>query len=126
MKRTVLVSSLVLLLAAVPAAADGKKAKKHGHGDMSQFCPPGLAKKNPPCVPPGLAKTQRFDRDDDHGHVYRVGDIIRDRYIILRDPLTYGLDPNGTYWRVGDNLFRVDGETGRVLAALGLINALLN
>jgi hypothetical protein len=37
-----------LALGPLPASAGGP-----GH------CPPGLAKKNPPCVPPGLAKTWR-------------------------------------------------------------------
>jgi hypothetical protein len=125
-----MIPALALVLAATPALADGKKGhKKHKeayHGGQS-FCPPGLAKKNPPCVPPGLARQERAeDRHDDHHHFYRVGDYIHRDYVVLRDPLTYGLDPRGTYWRVGDNLFRVDGQSGRVLATLGLLSALLN
>lgn len=122
---------VAVVLAASPVLADGKKGhKKHGeayHGGHS-FCPPGLAKKNPPCVPPGQARKDRHDDDryHDHDHYYRVGDYIHRDYVVLRDPLTYGLDPRGTYWRVGDNLFRVDGQSGRILATLGLLSALLN
>ena len=107
--------------------ADGEDEFDLRHGGQ-RFCPPGLDKKNPPCVPPGLARQERPEDhyDDDHYHVYRVGDYIHRDYVVLRDPLTYGLDPRGTYWRVGDNLFRVDGQSGRVLATLGLLSALLN
>ncbi len=123
---------LALTLAATPVLADGNKGKKHknGHHSAQSFCPPGLAKKNPPCVPPGQAKKWSKDDDRSHDHdryrSYRVGDYIERDYIVLRDPYRYGLDPRGTYWRVGDNLFRVDGQNGRVLATLGLLSALLN
>lgn len=80
-------------------------------------CPPGLAKKNPPCVPPGLAKK---------GVPYVVGDRIAGDYIIIRDPRRYGLDPHGTYYRVGDHVFRVDRETREVLDFIGAAAALLD
>ncbi|WP_225027123.1 hypothetical protein [Xinfangfangia pollutisoli] len=127
MKRIFLLSALALSLATAPALADGKKGKghhKHGHAQAVQFCPPGLAKKNPPCVPPGQAR--KHVDPDPHYHVYRVGDYIQRDYVVVRDPAPYGLDPRGTYWRVGDNLFRVDGQSGQVLATLGLVSALLN
>ena len=42
---------------AQPAHAKGGKHKTHATTGYAQpGCPPGLAKKNPPCVPPGLAK----------------------------------------------------------------------
>lgn len=108
----------VLMLAATPALPDSKKTHAPPHR-AGGFCPPGLAKKNPPCVPPGQAKQDRQIR-------YREGDRIRDGYVLLRDPYRYDLDPALTYWRVGEYLYRVDPETGRVLAALGLLSALLN
>ncbi|MDZ4094039.1 MAG: hypothetical protein U1D35_03905, partial [Paracoccaceae bacterium] len=53
-------------------------------------CPPGLAKKNPPCVPPGQAKkgvttNQWLNRD-------RTGDVVnRGDLIFLDDYLHYDL-----------------------------------
>lgn len=79
-------------------------------------CPPGLAKKDPACVPPGLAKKPG----------YGVGDRIRDDYRILRNPDRYGLDRRGTYYRVGDYLYRVDPETKQVLDLIGAVVNVLN
>ena len=63
-----------------------------GDYGMVDGCPPGLAKKNPPCVPPGLAKKDGYQRDSyyrpaffgiggigdgrfyyDDGYLYRLG-----------------------------------------------------
>ncbi|MBE2277665.1 MAG: excinuclease ABC subunit A [Rhodobacteraceae bacterium] len=131
MHRSVFVAALVLALTALPAAAEKAKGNKHGHGGhgnhAAAFCPPGLAKKDPPCLPPGQAKKRDGGHvDDDHVHVYRVGDTIRGDYILIRDPLRYGLEPAGTYWRVGDELFRVDSASGQILTVLGSISNLLN
>ncbi|MEZ5797154.1 MAG: excinuclease ABC subunit A [Paracoccaceae bacterium] len=125
MKRGFVISVLAVALAASPGFADGKKAKGHSGKHAAQFCPPGLAKKDPACIPPGQAK--KMARDDDHvRYVYRIGDTIRNGYVVLDDPRHYGLDPRHTYWRVGDSLFRVNPDTGRVLATLGLLSQLLN
>ncbi|MGC9368018.1 MAG: excinuclease ABC subunit A [Paracoccaceae bacterium] len=86
-------------------------------------CPPGLAKKNPPCVPPGLAK-KRYP--DPYPYRYRVGDYVADDYIVIRRPGRYGLDPNETYYRIGDHVFRVDRETREVLDFIGAAAALLD
>ncbi len=97
------------LIVAAPAMAGGG------------FCPPGLAKKAVPCVPPGQAKKggHGYDRHDDDRSAYRGGDYrdgFRDgyragnrddhpvrivrigeplpgdiRYVIIRDPGRYGL-----------------------------------
>jgi hypothetical protein len=116
----------LILTAALAGPTLAEKPAKPGKGKPAHavglHCPPGLAKKNPPCVPPGLA---RADRDDDW-HGYRVGDRILDDYVWLRDPWRYGIADPGTYWRVGDMVFRVDGETGEVLAVLGALAALLD
>ena len=79
-------------------------------------CPPGLAKKNLPCIPPGQARKHR----------YRVGDRIISGYDILGNPARYRLDPDHTYYRVGDYLYRVDRDTGEVLNFLGALVALLD
>ena len=88
-------------------------------------CPPGLAKKAVPCVPPGQAKksVRSYEHDD---YRYGRGDVIRGDYIVIRDPGRYGLDPYGTYYRVGDRVFRVDRETREVLDFIGAAAAILN
>jgi hypothetical protein len=96
---------LGLSLSAAPVLAD------HGH------CPPGLAKKHNGCQPPGHAKKQGY---------YRIGDRIDDDYIILRHPGRHGLDPNETYYRVGDQIYRVNRETREILDLIGAAAAVLN
>jgi len=87
--------------------------------EYRSFCPPGLAKKDPPCVPPGLAG----------GFPYRVGDRIDtlhlDDNVIITDPGRYGLDPAATYYLLDDHVMRVDPDTREVLALIGLASALL-
>ena len=63
-------------------------------------CPPGLAKKNNGCLPPGQAKKMgdnRFDRFDDR----RFEDT--DRYVFRRD---------------GDRILQIDRRTGRVVRVI--------
>lgn len=99
------VFSLALSLSA-PAAEAGPKG-----------CPPGLAKQNSACLPPGQAKKI---------YGYRVGDRIERDYVVLTDPYRYGLDGRRTYWRVGDSVYQVDRETGVILEILGGLSQLMN
>jgi hypothetical protein len=117
------------LLAATAGAAAADSGRSHGgYG----FCPPGLAKKSPPCVPPGQAKKfygWQDDHDHDHYddvHYIRVGDIIDDRFVFVPDPYRYGLNPDYYYYQALDRIFRVDPDTRRVIAVIGLVDALLN
>ena len=94
------------------APAEGSAAgKKHGH------CPPGLAKKNPPCVPPGLAKKG-----------VRAGDYYYDHdHIVIGHPDRYGLDSRFGWYRIGDNIVvRTDRETGEILELVDAIAAVLD
>lgn len=135
MKTSIILACTIALLA-TPALADnkGKNKGKAYKGDrhVTAFCPPGLAKKRNGCMPPGQAKKVHrghdhdHDDDDHHAHYYRIGDRIPDGYVLVRDPWRYGYREPGTYWRVGDSLFRVNSDTGEVLAVLGLVSALLN
>ena len=102
---------LALMLATAPAT--GALAKKD--------CPPGLAKKNPPCVPPGLAKkgvraddgdrdyVRRRDDDDAFRPIIWGEDDWRDRWHdrygrdYYEDP-AYVLGPDGRVYEVGDRL----------------------
>jgi hypothetical protein len=105
-----------LLLASVSAVAlvslpQPAQAGPPGPG----HCPPGLAKKNPPCVPPGLAKK------------YYPGDIIYDwrRY----DRIYYGdydlrrPGPGHHYIRIGGDVYLIAEATQRVIEAINLFDA---
>ena len=81
--------------------------------DYRRHCPPGLAKKNPACVPPGLAKQS-----------YNVGERMTGDYILLANPQDYGM-PDGTYYANDGYLYRVDPDTLEVLAIMGLVDQLL-
>lgn len=80
-------------------------------------CPPGLAKKAVPCVPPGQVGKAGG---------YRPGDIVRGDYIVIRDPGRYGLNPGETYYRIGDQVVRVDRDTREILDLIGAAAAVLN
>ena len=104
MTRTLtLILAAATLQIATPALA---KSAKH--------CPPGLAKKNVPCVPPGQAKK-----------LYRNGEFINSDYRWINDPYRYGLD-RGSYIRAGDYVYRVDPETRKVLNLIGAVVDILN
>lgn len=112
---------LVLIAAAaaflgVAAEAGNHKAGKGQSGGVygATDCPPGLAKKNPPCLPPGQAR--KYDR----------GDVIYGDYRIIGDPERYGLDRDQTYYRVGDYVYRVDRDTREVLDLIGAVARVLN
>ncbi|MEX5564695.1 excinuclease ABC subunit A [Pseudophaeobacter sp. 1A16562] len=79
-------------------------------------CPPGLAKKSVPCVPPGQVGKHRGP--------HAVGDRLM-KYIILRDPKRYRLDPRYTYYRSDGYLYRVDPETRKVLNLIGAVADIL-
>ena len=128
MKSSILLACTIALLAAPAVAfADNKgKGKAHkGNSHVTAFCPPGLAKKGNGCMPPGQAK-KGHSGEVGHVHHYRVGDHIPYGYVLVPDPWRYGYNEPGTYWRVGETLFRVNRDTGEVLAVLGLVSALLN
>ena len=78
-------------------------------------CPPGLAKKQNGCLPPGQAKK-----------IYGTGDYIDSDYQQIRLPGRHGLDPDETYYRVGDYVYRVDRDTRKVLDLIGAVSQILN
>ena len=99
-----IILATVVMATALPAQAAPKT------------CPPGLAKKSPSCVPPGLAKKG-----------YRIGDRVAEGdYIVIRNPDRYGLDRDGTYYRIGNSVFRVDRETREILDLIGAVAAVLD
>ena len=128
MKTAIILPAVLAALGVIgtPAFAGNGQAKakglKHASPSITAPCPPGLAKKNPPCVPPGQAKKSY----PDYRARYAVGDIIRDDYRIIRDPERYRLRSGYLYYLAGQEVFRISPETGRVLAFMGLADALLN
>lgn len=112
MKRKALI--IASALAATLAAPAAFAANGNGH------CPPGLAKKSPECVPPGQAKKMHSDRDDH----YRRGDHI-DHYDRIDRPERYGLN-DGNYVVSNGYVYRINEQTGEVLALIGAMQNLLN
>ncbi len=84
-------------------------------GKQAYHCPPGLAKKAVPCVPPGQVKQR-----------YRVGDYITRDYVWINDPYRYGLRRDGYYVRAGDYVYSVDSDTHKVLNLIGAVADILN
>ncbi|NDW54806.1 excinuclease ABC subunit A [Aliiroseovarius sp. PrR006] len=95
-------------MAGASFAGNGK-----GNGVGNGGCPPGLAKKNPPCVPPGLAKP----KEGDYVHDYD--------YRPITDYDRYRLDPEYSYYRVGEMIYRADPTTFQILEIIGLMDELL-
>ena len=83
-------------------------------------CPPGVAKKAVPCVPPGQV-----------GRSWRPGDRVGGDYILIpRDQWDrYGLvpyDDGSTYVRVDNEILRVVRDTLTVIEAIGIVGRVLN
>lgn len=136
MKSTLALTCVLALLAA-PALADNQRKGKPYKGihHANAFCPPGLAKKSPACVPPGQAK--KAVRIDDRPYVlrigdrrYRIGDRLEGRdYHYVTRPALYGLDPlfdGSRYVIAGNNLLRVDDDTFAILSLIRAVDAILD
>jgi hypothetical protein len=127
MKQAILLfaGAAAFVLAAPAAAKPG-----HGHGNSHGYgvagpvgygaggCPPGLAKKAVPCVPPGQAKKmfnvgQRFPL----GYGSRLG--FNQIPYNLRSQ--YGLNPYGNYYYGDGYLYRVDPRTMLVQQAIAAL-----
>ncbi|GGA11663.1 hypothetical protein [Neptunicoccus cionae] len=61
-----------------------------------------------------------------HRHVYRGGDRIESNYERVTNPEIYGLNPNFPYYLAADRIYRMDPETLKVVAMIGLAADLLN
>lgn len=121
------------LAAAIAAAAFASPAlAKHGHGNPHQSggsgppgygvggCPPGLAKKNSQCMPPGRYK-KLFDVGGRVPQGYpgvigydQVPDPLRDRYGSV-------LDPRSRYIYDRQYLYRIDPTTMVVTQVLNTL-----
>jgi len=135
MKHILLIAGALALGVAGPALAKPGNGHGNGHGHGNAYgynvenqgfgqgygvggCPPGLAKKAVPCVPPGQAKKlynvgQRFPAG--YGSALGYNQIPYD----LRSQ--YGLNPYGNYYYGDGYLYRVNPRTmliQQVVAAL--------
>ena len=106
MMRRIVPSLIAVLIAIAPVSAPAGSHKG---------CPPGLAKKHNGCLPPGQAKK-----------IYGRGDRLRGNYVLIRNPGRFGLNPNSTYYRLGDYVYQVDRNTKEVLDLIGAVAAVLN
>jgi len=108
MKLLFVPALLLAALAADPALAKNNKG-----------CPPGLAKKSVPCVPPGQAKK-----------IWGVGDYVGDYdYHRVRYPDRYGLPPLGRgqrYLIVDGNILVVDEDTYTIVTVLRAVSSILD
>lgn len=76
-------------------------------------CPPGLARKEPPCIPPGQARKAGYDVGDR----YDPDPVYLDRDSFDLPPLR---DGEG-YVRVGDSILRLDREERIILDVVTLL-----
>ena len=135
MKKFLLAAGAAALAIAAPAGAKPDHAKGHGNSakqgkinhprDLSaqhwqvrqghananfwgnRGCPPGLAKKNNGCLPPGIAK-QRFNVGDRWNGNYGLWNYNQ---VPLDWRNQYGLDPYNRYYYRDGYLYSVDPRT---------------
>jgi hypothetical protein len=142
MYKLLLAAGAAALVIASPASANPGKGKGHGkgerHGQISHrdlgpakqrtvfrghasagmwganACPPGLAKKNNGCLPPGIAK-QRFGLGDRWTGNYGAWSYNQ---VPLDWRSQYGLDPMNRYYYRDGYLYGVDPKTRLVEAVV--------
>jgi len=116
MKNILIVAGVAALAAAAPAIAKPNHGNSNGHGRQQQaygyngdrHCPPGLAKKNNGCLPPGQFK-KRFERGQ------RFNSTYGQRYAYNQLPYDvrqqYDLDRSNRYYYDQGYLYQVDPRT---------------
>ena len=114
MTRSILLAA-ISALATTPAFAMPKDrfAQITAPIPVGSHCPPGLAKKDPPCIPPGQARKRGYD----------VGDRYDGEWDVVEDG-RYDLPPledGEGYVRVGDQILRVDRNQRLTLDVLDLL-----
>jgi hypothetical protein len=90
--------------------------RHHIREDAFRHCPPGLAKKNPPCVPPGQAKK------------WRVGYPLPHDVVFVPVPYDWGLRaPRGyQYVQVDKDVLLIAEAGHHVIDAVTLLSAVGN
>ena len=114
MKHLLILAGVAALASTAPAYAKPDHAKGNkGHGNSYAYgyghsCPPGLAKKNNGCLPPGQAKKlyhtgQHWPRN--YGYAWNYNQIPYD----MRSQ--YHFDPNDRYYYGDGYIYQVDPAT---------------
>ena len=114
MKHLLILAGVAALASTAPAYAKPDHAKGNkGHGHSYSYgyghsCPPGLAKKNNGCLPPGQAKKlynvgQRYPGN--YGYAWNYNQIPYD----MRSQ--YHFDPNDRYYYGDGYIYQVDPAT---------------
>lgn len=122
MKYSFLIAGAAALIAAAPAVAKSEKghghsshaakAKKHGKSKYyaygSRSCPPGLAKKNNGCLPPG-----KWKKMYNHGQRYpsNYGQLWSYNQVPYELRSQYDLSRNYRYYYGDGYLYQVDPRT---------------
>ena len=126
MKQTLLIIGAAAFAIAAPAAAKpGKGHGNHGkHGSHQMYgygtanCPPGLAKKNAMCMPPGQFK-KRYDvgqrYPSNYGNLWSYNQIPLD----LRSQ--YGFNQDARYYYGDGYLYQVDPRTSLIQRVVNAI-----
>ncbi len=124
MTKFALLIAAAATLAAAPTVAKPKHGKHGNHqmqgayGAWGNNCPPGLAKKNNGCLPPGQAKKmynlgQRWPGD--YGTRWSYNQVPYD----YRS--RYNLDPNDRYYYGDGYIYQVDPKTQLIQQVLSAI-----
>jgi hypothetical protein len=119
-----LLATLALILVAAPTVAEnngkGGQAGKLNAGKGAVGCPPGLAKKDPACIPPGQARKALQQGDFVEGYFIR---LPREKWEALDLP-----DPgdDSIYLQVDNQVLRVARDTYIVLEAVRILGRVLN
>jgi len=107
---------MILVLLMVAPMADAKNNKAYPYNG---FCPPGLAKKSPKCIPPGQAKK-----------LYPPGSILPEfEYDWLRNPFDFALPilkPGEGYVQIGDAFVKVNKETMEIINLFDALGKVLD
>ena len=113
MKKLLILAGIATLVATAPAHAKpdhakGNKGHGHGYAYGGGGCPPGLAKKNNGCLPPGQAKKlynvgQRWPGH--YGYAWNYNQIPYD----MRTQ--YGFNPDYRYYYGDGYVYQVDPAT---------------
>jgi hypothetical protein len=103
----------------------------HPGGGAAYACPPGLAKKDPPCVPPGQARKRGGGGGDhDHGGDNAADDVYlvdRRDIVFIDDYPQYDLPalPDGQrYALIDGEIVVIDEESYEILQIIQLFTAL--